>query len=142
MKVAAGLLGAMASPPLPEEMPPWVLRRRRVSTAFLAVSVVVIAFGLLLLLLSLRPTAFGLKHYGFGFPFGGGFLGLFLLVWGTLLLVRVAWWRARGPFRGRGGRPWDPAIVQARQRYARGEITREQFLQIVQDLRPPHGPLP
>ena len=103
------------------------------------------AIGVIFLLVAATPATFGVRS-PYGFPFGGGLLGIFLLLWGTMLLVRVAIGSAR---RGRWvngpppGRRFDPAVVAARQRYARGEISREQFLQIVQDLRrPPPGPLP
>jgi uncharacterized membrane protein len=119
--------------------------RRRLRGAFLAFSLGLVAIGALLLGLALDPAVFGLARRGYSFPYAGGLVGLFLLVWGLLMLVRLAFWSARaaawGP-RGPGGRRWDPAIAQARQRYARGEITREQFLQIVQDLRPPGPPPP
>ena len=61
-----------------------------------------------------------------------------------MLLVRVAFWASRRGAGGGGprGRGFDPAIMEARRRYARGEITREQFEQIVTDLRRPPGPLP
>jgi uncharacterized membrane protein len=108
------------------------------------VGVVVIVVGVVLLFVTLYPSAFGLSYRSV-FPFGGGLLGIFLVLWGILLLVRVAWWtsrrRAYGSL-GPGGRRFDPAIMAARQRYARGEITREQFEQIVTDLRQPPGPLP
>jgi uncharacterized membrane protein len=107
--------------------------------------VVVLGFGVLFLAVSASPSTFGLRS-PFGFPYDGGLLGIFLVLWGSVMLVRVAVGSARrarwdgGP---PAGRRFDPAVVAARQRYARGEISREQFLQIVQDLRrPPPGPLP
>ena len=103
-----------------------------------------VTLGIVLLLVSAYPGAFGLR-YSPGFPFGGGLAGIVLLLWGCLLLVRIAARAGRG--RGRGHGPptrggFDPAILAARQRYARGEISREQFEQIVTDLRRPPGPLP
>jgi len=84
-------------------------------------------------------------------PFGiwGGFLLLFLILWIAFFVVRMVVWTRRG-FYGRWGyggprRYADPAVMAARQRYARGEITREQFDQIMTDLdrrgRGPGGPL-
>jgi uncharacterized membrane protein len=82
-------------------------------------------------------------------PYGGlwgGFFLLFLLVWVSFFVVRILLWSGRGQGHyGRGGPYRDPAVMAARQRYARGEITREQFDQIMTDLgrrgRGPGGPL-
>jgi uncharacterized membrane protein len=78
-------------------------------------------------------------------PFWGGFLLLFLLIWVAFFALRIALWRSFRPRYGgygRGaGRMRDPAVFEARRRYARGEITREQFQQILSDLgRGPGGP--
>jgi uncharacterized membrane protein len=125
-------------------MPP--RRRGGLRWIFVGIGVGIVVLGALFLALSYDPVAFGLRA-GWGFPYGGGFFGVFLILWGSLMLVRVAFWASR---RGRGGGPagrrFDPAILEARRRYARGEITREQFEQIVSDLRrhpgAPPGPLP
>jgi uncharacterized membrane protein len=84
-------------------------------------------------------------------PFGffGAFLLLFLFLWIAFFALRVVFWTRRG-YGGDGGydgarRPPGPAVMIARQRYARGEITREQFDQVMSDLdrrgRGPGGPL-
>jgi putative membrane protein len=89
------------------------------------------------------PTPYG-PHPFLGF--WGGFFLLFILLWITFFIVRVAFWSSRGARGYRRGH-WgpDPAVMVARQRYARGEITREQFDQIMTDLgrrgRGPGGPL-
>lgn len=102
----------------------------------------IVAAGAVLFVIALTPGSFGLRR-GALFPPGGGFLGVFLIFWGVLLLVRVAWWTARRrAFGGRPGPGFDPAVLAARRRYASGEITREQYQQIVSDLRRPPGPLP
>jgi putative membrane protein len=81
------------------------------------------------------------------FGYWGGFFLVFLLIWVTFFVIRVAFWtsRARGGYYGRQGPRRDPAVMVARQRYARGEITREQYDQIMTDLgrrgRGPGGPL-
>jgi len=112
--------------------------------AFVAIGATILALGAVLILVAFDPPAFGLGYRSV-FPFGGGILGAILILWGTLLLVRVAA-RSGGrryAYGGQPGRRFDPAILAARQRYARGEITREQFQQVVTDLRgPPRGPLP
>jgi uncharacterized membrane protein len=81
------------------------------------------------------------------FGFWGGFFLLFLLLWVGFFVIRIALWsgRGRGGYYGPQGRHRDPAVMMARQRYARGEITREQYDQIMTDLgrrgRGPGGPL-
>lgn len=122
---------------------PQTPRRRPLRGIFLGLGAAIVVVGAVLLAVSLYPRAFGLSN-PLGFPYGGGFLGVFLLLWGTLLLARIAFWTTRRRYYGGGppGRRFDPAILAARQRYARGEITREQFEQIVGDLRHPPGPLP
>jgi hypothetical protein len=76
----------------------------------------------------------------FFFPFGFLFFLLFLF-----LLFRLAWWGAGWgggrwgywrPYGHWGGWPGGAEEI-ARQRYARGEITREQYTQILNDLRTP-----
>jgi putative membrane protein len=66
----------------------------------------------------------------------GGFLLLFLLLWITFFVVRVVFWTRRvGRFYGRPGYgAGNSAIAIVRQRYARGEITREQYDQLMTDL--------
>ena len=100
--------------------------------------------SLLLVYLVLRTapgTAFG---PGFG-GFGGLFL-VFFVLWIIFFGVRIAFWSRRASYGRMGGGPpmRDPAILIARQRYARGEITREQFEQIMADLhrRGAQPPLP
>ena len=80
----------------------------------------------------------------------GGFLLLFLLVWVAFFVIRMALWSGRrrygyGGYNRPAGMRRDPAVMAARERYARGEISREQFDQIMTDLgrrgRGPGGPL-
>jgi uncharacterized membrane protein len=118
--------------------------RRRVRVwLFAGIGAAIVVVGVLIVVLSLDPKLFGLRN-PFGFPFGGGFLGAFLVLWGGLLLVRVSFWAARrADYRGGPpGRRFDPAMMAARQRYARGEISRDQFEQIVRDLHQPPGTPP
>jgi len=112
--------------------------------------VFVVAASLILLVL-LYPASFGLaapsSPYRFGL-FGGAFFLFFILIV-VFFIVRVAFWSTRASqYRGRyrqnyppgGYGPNRPAMV-ARMRYARGEITREQYEQIMKDLgRPPGAP--
>ncbi len=69
-----------------------------------------------------------------------------LVIWGVLRLTsrQVAAPAAYpGPW-GAAPRPGDPALDAVRTRYARGEITREEFLRLVTDLggAPPAPPPP
>lgn len=133
-----------APPPYPEPYGPARPRRGGLRWVVVGVGIAIILVGVVLLSVALYPRAFGLSYTPM-FPFGGGVLGIFLVLWGILILARVAWWSSRRRFygsQGPGGRRFVPAIMAARQRYARGEITREQFEQIVSDLRRPPGPLP
>jgi uncharacterized membrane protein len=78
-----------------------------------------------------RPA--GYYPYGFGFfPFGFfGFFWIFAVFW----FIRWAFW----PWRGYGPRRYwrygDQAYYILRERYARGEITKEQFDQMTRDLQ-------
>ncbi len=124
-------------------------RRRGPRWMIVGIAVVFIAIATLLLVILLYPSAFGLSQssnpYSFG-PFGGFFLVFFILIV-AFFIVRVLFWsmRARrygaGGGAGYGGRygPNRPAMI-ARMRYARGEITREQYDQIMQDLGRRPGP--
>jgi putative membrane protein len=69
------------------------------------------------------------------FPFG-----LFFVLFVAFFLVRIAFWTGyRGRRYGNGGRYRYGQRARAilAERYARGEITREQYHQMLQDLRPP-----
>jgi putative membrane protein len=110
---------------------------------FIGLAVMLAAIGVAVFLVILTPATFG-YHPASGIgPFGlfGGFLLIFLFVWIILWIVRIGMWssRSRGYNRpgGRGRRYGAFAI--ARERYARGEITREQYDQMMQDLQRPPG---
>lgn len=119
----------------PEPRRPWYL------LAGVALSVIVVVCVVVWWLLP-RPHG-----WGFWFPLGGFFV-IFLVLWLAFAAVRMAYWRSRrdryrqaraARFGGPAG--FDPALRVARMRYARGEISREQYEQIVQGLRP-GGPSP
>jgi uncharacterized membrane protein len=109
----------------------------------IAIAAVFIVAAALILLVLLYPASFGLaapsSPYRFG-AFGGVFFLFFILIV-VFFIVRVAFWGTRmGRYRGRyygqdrsGYGPNRPAMV-ARMRYARGEITREQYNQIMDDI--------
>ncbi len=74
-----------------------------------------------------------------GYMFGGmglwmvfGFV-LFVLFWGGIIWL-IVWAVKKATDRGGTGYANGNAIEIARARYARGEITREQFEQIKKDL--------
>jgi uncharacterized membrane protein len=106
----------------------------------------IVVLGVLLLLLLTGILSFGAPGPRPYFGSWWGFFLLFLLVWVSFFVLRVVLWSGRGRRRyGRAGPHQDPAVMAARQRYARGEITRDQFDQIMTDLdrggRGPGGPL-
>lgn len=123
-------------------------RRRRTFLWVMLGFLVVLAVIVVVVVLSAFTGVFGSSsapHPLFGF--WGGFLLLFLILWIAFFAVRVVWWtsRARGRAYGRGpgagpGMYRDPARMIARQRYARGEISREQYDQIMTDLERRRGP--
>ena len=115
------------------------------------IGVVLAGVAALLLLLALYPGAFGVSSpsgtYRY-YPFGGFFIAFFILII-VFFIVRVAFWSTRASrYAGRrygGGGPGGYSGVNrpemiARMRYARGEITREQYDQIMRDLGRPPGP--
>ncbi len=109
-------------------------------------AVFVIGAALVLFVL-LDPTVFGLAAPSYPYRFGlfGGFFFVFFILIVGFFIVRVLFWSSRaGRYGGRGGNgrgygPDRPAMI-ARMRYARGEITREQYDQIMQGLGRRPGP--
>ncbi|MGP8110458.1 MAG: hypothetical protein ACLQD9_07115 [Thermoplasmata archaeon] len=132
--------------PLGQSLP---RRRDGFRWVIVGIAVVFIAAATLLLVAFLYPSAFGLSQPSnpqrFG-PFGGFFLVFFILIV-TFFIVRVLFWSMRARRHGPGGGagygggygPNRPAMI-ARMRYARGEITREQYDQIMQGLGRRPGP--
>lgn len=121
--------------------------RRRFLWFPVIIALVFVIAALFLLVVLFYPASFGLApsspRY---FPFGGVFFLFFILIVG-FFIVRVAFWGTRasryGQRRGQGNQGEygmnRPAMI-ARMRYARGEITREQYDQIMQDLSRRPGP--
>ncbi len=70
------------------------------------------------------------RPFGFFFFFPLGFLFFLLLVF---FVLRLAFWGSWWGWRGRGYY-WGDAKEILRMRYARGEITKEQFDQMMHDL--------
>jgi len=70
-------------------------------------------------------------HYGFFFV--GPLFGLIFILFLVFLGLRFLLWPIGYRRYGRAWR-YDPAMDTLRQRYARGEITKEQFDQMTRDL--------
>ncbi len=74
-----------------------------------------------------------------GFGWGYGWLGIIMMGVFWLVVIVVAAWLIRSAIQSNQGRP-DEHNPSAREildsRYARGEITREQYEQMKEDLRP------
>lgn len=66
---------------------------------------------------------------------------MMLLIWLPILLIGFFLVRALAGPRGGGNEARDPAEDEARRAYARGEIDRERFQQVMRDLRD-HSPPP
>jgi uncharacterized membrane protein len=106
----------------------------------LIVSIVVVLVAVVLLLVFLDWEGyFGTAPAGrSGGLFAYGFFPIFLVLLLVLFLVRIVFWSRMWGYRSnRNGydRPHrDPAVMTVRQRYARGEINREQYDQLMAEL--------
>ena len=131
---------------------PFPVRRGRSGPGgaiLLAAGIVAILLVLVLTVVVVHAEAVRHPHLlpiGLVVGLGGGVLLLLLVLLFLAVVVRLVFFALRG---GRwGGRPgwghppYDRAGRIARIRYARGEISREQFEQIMRDLSAPAGPLP
>jgi uncharacterized membrane protein len=87
--------------------------------------------------------------WGMGTGVWGGWLGMFMMgLFGLMVLlgfVLIVVWLVRalgtGPDQGGSqasapGAASDPAVATARERYARGEISKEELEEILRTLRP------
>ena len=138
--------GPYYSPPGDYSPPP----RHRVHWLPILLGVILAGVATVILLALLYPASFGLQTgsspYHFG-PFGGVFVLFFVLIV-VFFIVRVAFWSARTSAYGRrydrnlssGGYGTNRPLMIARMRYARGEISREQYEQIMRDLGRRPGP--
>ncbi len=119
---------------------PYRPRPQRSVWPLLLVSVVVLVVAIVLLLLFLDPAAY-LGTTPSGHPGGFYFYGFFpvlLVLFLVMLVVRMVFWSRRWGYRRAAyAHPYpsrDPAIMTVRQRYARGEIRREQYDQLMTEL--------
>ena len=118
-------------------------RRRRPPWIWISVGLGVALVALLVIVLVLRVGA----GPGYAPPFVllGGLSLTFLMLWIVFAVVRIAFWSSRARHRRMaGGRPGPqyPAVRIVRERYARGEITREQYEQFLSDLLRRESPPP
>lgn len=72
--------------------------------------------------------------FGRGYYYPGGLLIFLLIVFIVLFIIRVLFMRSRRRYWGQRHEHNGPIRI-VRERYARGEITKEQYDQIMQDLR-------
>jgi putative membrane protein len=79
------------------------------------------------------PRPPGAFYYPF-FPFHFGWLGGIFLIFIIFWVARWLFWPRRGYYSYPQRQRADPASI-VRERYAKGEITKEQFEQIMRDLR-------
>jgi uncharacterized membrane protein len=118
---------------------PYGARRHIGVWVVLGVAIAIVAVATVVVVWELAGHPGALRSPPALFGAWGGLLLVILVLWIAFFLVRVAWWAGRvrgGPY----GRRGDPARFIARQRYARGEISREQFQQIMTDLEPRDPP--
>jgi putative membrane protein len=73
--------------------------------------------------------------YPYDFPWWG-FIGLFFaFFWIVPWIFGAGWWGGRGGYRYRRWYRYDDAYQILRERYAKGEVTKEQFEQMMRDLQ-------
>ncbi|MDV3277137.1 MAG: SHOCT domain-containing protein [Nitrososphaerales archaeon] len=97
----------------------------------LAIMFVLIGVAVLLGALYGNPSAIYYPYrFGFSFYWFRPMFGIFFAVWA---LDSVIFWPRRGRYMSRE-RWGDPSYEILRERYARGEITREQFDRMMSDL--------
>lgn len=118
----------------------WRHTRRLIGFGIFAlVAALVIGTLAFLVAMAWRGTSFGsMPFFGFGWI---GFLLVFFLFFG---LMRWAfWWPGRwGYYRGYGYGRENEAYHSLRERYARGEITKDQYDQMMRDLYQAQAPPP
>ncbi len=113
----------------------WRRPRYMVAWGVIALLVVVgVSIGLSAIFLTPRPMPVQGTYYPYFpfFPFGG----LFALFWifAIFWLVRWLFWPWRWHYPRRYWRYRDESYYIIRERYAKGEITKEQFEQMMRDL--------
>ena len=107
--------------------------------AWVGIGVFILIFGSILFFASsLRFGFFSRGYYGMPMMGGGGwvfgFFGFMLICFLVFMAIRFVAWGSLGH---RSSYRWSSVNAEEilRQRYARGEITKEQFDQMLRDLR-------
>lgn len=75
--------------------------------------------------------------YGYGMTGGFGFGWIFMILWWAVLIggvIALVRWLGTSSSRGSAYRPEGAALDILKERYARGEIDREQFQKMKSDL--------
>ena len=91
-------------------------------------TLLMLPIGIIIALVLLYVVAFR------GGYFPGEFVLVFVAIFAVLFLVRIFFWRSRRRYYRQRWQS-NSAVRILRQRYARGEITKEQFRQMLRDLR-------
>jgi putative membrane protein len=89
--------------------------------------VIMLPIGIIALLILFAYSSFA------GGYVPGEFFTLIVIIFVAVFVVRVLFWRSRRRYWSRRVRDRDPAAI-ARERYARGELTKEEFDRMMQDL--------
>jgi len=112
----------------------WASPRRFFGWAFVALTVLIgISIAASLILYAFRGPGSGTGFFPF-FPFGFGWVFVFLFF---LFFWGFRWWGGGGWYgRHSWHYPGDGAREILRERYARGEIGKDQFDQMMRDLGP------
>ena len=93
-------------------------------------TLLMLPIGLIVALVLLYVYLIGFR----GRYFPGEFLVILVVIFLGLFVVRMLFWRSRRKY-WREKRRGNEAMRILRERYARGEITKEQFDQTMHDLR-------
>jgi putative membrane protein len=80
-------------------------------------------------------TTYPMIMFPFDFGWVWNIVGILFFLWILSWVFGWGWWGSRG-YRYRRWYRYDDAYQILRERYAKGEITKEQFEQMMRDLQP------